>query len=125
MDQSSTIFLEFDFDRLFFSQDLETFGELHSSSSEAGFPFPIIDDSDRNLAKQLGMIDPDEFDNRGLPLTARAVRFFVDASRLIDEFIFCIEGFLHRSRQEGQSKSSLPGDQRKKLRVRFLLFDRN
>lgn len=40
------------------------------------FPFPIIDDSDRTLAKQLGMIDPDEFDNKGLPLTARAVNSF-------------------------------------------------
>ena len=27
------------------------------------------------LAKKLGMIDPDQFDSRGCPLTARAVSF--------------------------------------------------
>ena len=37
------------------------------------FPYPIIDDSSRVLAKKLGMIDPEECDNLGMPLTARAV----------------------------------------------------
>lgn len=40
---------------------------------EGGFPYPIIDDSKRALAVQLGMIDPAEIDDRGMPLTARAV----------------------------------------------------
>ena len=39
------------------------------------FPYPIIADEGRNLAVKLGMIDPDEKDAKGLPLTARAVRF--------------------------------------------------
>uniref|UniRef100_A0A7E4VG88 1-Cys peroxiredoxin n=1 Tax=Panagrellus redivivus TaxID=6233 RepID=A0A7E4VG88_PANRE len=36
-------------------------------------PFPIIADYDRVLAEQLGMIDPDERNAEGIPLTARAV----------------------------------------------------
>lgn len=36
-------------------------------------PFAIIADPKRELAVQLGMIDPDEKDAAGLPLTARAV----------------------------------------------------
>ena len=36
------------------------------------FPFPIIAD-DRTLAVQLNMLDPDELDKSGMPLTARAV----------------------------------------------------
>jgi len=57
------------------------------------FPFPIIDDSDRTLAKQLGMIDPDEFDNKGLPLTARAVNSLLSPLSL---FIFSLfKGIFH------------------------------
>jgi len=37
------------------------------------FSFPIIDDQKRVLAKSLGMIDPDEVDSAGMPVTARAV----------------------------------------------------
>ncbi|GFU48153.1 peroxiredoxin-6 [Trichonephila clavipes] len=37
------------------------------------FPFPIIGDESRELATKLGMIDPDEKDKDGLPLTCRAV----------------------------------------------------
>lgn len=36
-------------------------------------PYPIIDDSSRILAKNLGMIDPEEVDSLGMPLSARAV----------------------------------------------------
>ncbi|XKL66731.1 hypothetical protein PGB90_010151 [Kerria lacca] len=38
-----------------------------------GFPYPIIADEKRELAVQLGMLDPDEKDSKGLPLTCRAV----------------------------------------------------
>lgn len=41
--------------------------------SKKDFRYPIIADEDRNLAVELGMIDPDEKDAQGLPLTARAV----------------------------------------------------
>ncbi|KAK2822064.1 hypothetical protein Q5P01_022129 [Channa striata] len=36
-------------------------------------PFPIIADSKRDLAVALGMLDPDEKDKDGMPLTARCV----------------------------------------------------
>jgi len=37
------------------------------------FPYPIIADEDRKLAVQFGMVDPDERDSAGMPLTCRAV----------------------------------------------------
>jgi len=37
------------------------------------FPYPIIADEKRELAVHLGMVDPDEKDAKGLPLTCRAV----------------------------------------------------
>jgi len=37
------------------------------------FSYPIIDDTSRTLAVELGMLDADEKDAAGLPLTARAV----------------------------------------------------
>lgn len=36
-------------------------------------PFPIIADKNRELAVKLGMLDPDELDKDGMPLTARVV----------------------------------------------------
>ncbi|KAJ8279010.1 hypothetical protein COCON_G00060760 [Conger conger] len=36
-------------------------------------PFPIIADDKRELSVKLGMLDPDELDKDGLPLTARCV----------------------------------------------------
>lgn len=44
------------------------------------FPYPIIEDKERKLANQLGMVDKDELDAAGMPLTARAV-FIVDANK--------------------------------------------
>ena len=37
------------------------------------FGFPIIADPDRKLSVDLGMLDPDEKDKAGMPLTCRAV----------------------------------------------------
>jgi len=50
------------------------------SSATGTFPFPIIADEKRELANLLGMIDPDEIDSAGMPLTARAV-FIVDPGK--------------------------------------------
>ncbi|CAF1232322.1 unnamed protein product [Rotaria sp. Silwood1] len=61
-------------------KDLLAYDKKEQSSCE--FPFPIIDDNDRKLAKQLGMIDPAEFDSKGLPLTARAV-FFIGPDKKV------------------------------------------
>lgn len=47
----------------------------HVTKYEGEFPYPIIADEGRHLAVKLGMIDPDEKDAQGLPLTARAVSF--------------------------------------------------
>lgn len=41
------------------------------------FPYPIIDDADRQLAVRFNMLDKDEIGKSGLPLTCRAV-FIVD-----------------------------------------------
>ncbi|KAL0966273.1 hypothetical protein UPYG_G00293230 [Umbra pygmaea] len=46
---------------------------LAYNREESGLPFPIIADSHRELAVSLGMLDPDEKDKDGLPLTARCV----------------------------------------------------
>lgn len=43
-------------------------------SACCSLPFPIIADSNRELAVALGMLDPDEKDKDGMPLTARCVR---------------------------------------------------
>ncbi|XP_023234601.1 peroxiredoxin-6-like [Centruroides sculpturatus] len=50
-------------------KDICSFSELNSEE----FPYPIISDEGRDLAVQLGMIDPKEKDEKGLPLTCRAV----------------------------------------------------
>ncbi|EEB11859.1 Peroxiredoxin-6, putative [Pediculus humanus corporis] len=51
-----------------------------SSFSEGKFPYPIISDPNRELAVKLGMLDPDEKDSSGLPLTCRAV-FIIDPKK--------------------------------------------
>jgi len=49
--------------------------DLESYCSLAGgkFPYPIIADPDRSLAVKFGMLDPDELNDAGMPLTARVV----------------------------------------------------
>jgi len=49
-------------------QDIQAY-----TSTSGEFCYPIIADTDRSIAKTLGMIDPDEVDVQGLPLTCRAV----------------------------------------------------
>lgn len=44
------------------------------------FPYPIIDDNQRKVASKLGMVDNDELDNAGMPLTARAV-YIIDPNK--------------------------------------------
>uniref|UniRef100_A0A646QD42 1-Cys peroxiredoxin n=1 Tax=Hemiscolopendra marginata TaxID=943146 RepID=A0A646QD42_9MYRI len=53
----------------FWIKDLASYAELGG----ADFPYPIISDENRELAVQLGMIDPAEKDKEGMPLTCRAV----------------------------------------------------
>ncbi|XP_057698207.1 peroxiredoxin-6 [Corythoichthys intestinalis] len=44
-----------------------------NSQASGPLPFPIIADHKRELATKLGMLDPDEIDGDGIPLTARCV----------------------------------------------------
>lgn len=50
-------------------KDIQAYNKLPSGD----FPYPIISDPGRDIAVQLGMLDPNEKDKAGLPLTARAV----------------------------------------------------
>jgi len=51
-------------------KDIQHFAKLDESKK---FPYPIIDDHSRQIAKLLGIIDPAEADNMGNALTARAL----------------------------------------------------
>jgi len=51
-----------------------------ADDTSEGFPYPIIEDSDRKLCVQLGMLDEDELDSIGIPLPARAV-FIIDPTK--------------------------------------------
>lgn len=58
------------------ANDIKVYGSCPGDS----FPYPIIADEDRELASELEMLDPDEKDAHGIPLTARAV-FVVDPNK--------------------------------------------
>lgn len=47
--------------------------DIKKYTTDGKFEFPIIDDSERKLAVELDMLDPDELDKKNMPLTARAV----------------------------------------------------
>ncbi|XP_023650587.1 peroxiredoxin-6 [Paramormyrops kingsleyae] len=57
-------------DHLGWSKDILAY---NNDSSCNALPFPIIADNKRELAVKLGMLDPDERDKDGMPLTARCV----------------------------------------------------
>ena len=48
--------------------------DIKAYTKTTEFPYSIIADPSRELAVQFGMVDPDEKDKKGLPLTCRAVR---------------------------------------------------
>merc|ERR1711997_1398955 len=48
-------------------EDIKAYNKLDA------FSYPIIADPDRPIANTYGMMDPDEMDSKGLPLTCRAV----------------------------------------------------
>ena len=50
--------------------------DIKAYSSQSGeWAYPIIADKQRELAVKFGMLDPDEKDKAGMPLTARCVSF--------------------------------------------------
>ncbi|KAM9109001.1 peroxiredoxin-6 [Megaptera novaeangliae] len=60
-------------DHLAWSKDINAY---NGDEPTEKLPFPIIDDKNRDLAIQLGMLDPAEKDEKGMPVTARAVFIF-------------------------------------------------
>lgn len=54
--------------------------KAYANTTDEEFPYPIIEDESRSLATMLGMLDPDEVDPNGIPLTARAV-FIIDPAK--------------------------------------------
>ncbi|XP_074164472.1 peroxiredoxin-6 [Sminthopsis crassicaudata] len=60
-------------DHLAWSKDINAY---NGDEPKETLPFPIIDDHKRVLAIMLGMLDPDERDSQGMPVTARVVYFF-------------------------------------------------
>ncbi|KAL4717847.1 hypothetical protein ACJJTC_000996 [Scirpophaga incertulas] len=59
------------------SKDIKNYAGFNEADK---FPYPIIADRDRKIASLLGMIDKDELDSEGVPLTARAV-FIIDPNK--------------------------------------------
>jgi 1-Cys peroxiredoxin 6 len=50
--------------------------DIESFTPGAKVSYPILADPTRELAVKFGMLDPDEIDAKGIPLTARAVYIF-------------------------------------------------
>ncbi|CAF97611.1 unnamed protein product, partial [Tetraodon nigroviridis] len=61
--------------RLSAHQDILAYNGEDGESGE--LPFPIIADANRELAVALGMLDPEEKDKDGMPLTARCASVFI------------------------------------------------
>ncbi|XP_068937670.1 peroxiredoxin-6-like isoform X3 [Petaurus breviceps papuanus] len=60
-------------DHLSWSKDINAYNGEEATKK---LPFPIIDDHKRDLAIKLGMLDPNQRDGQGMPLTARVVFIF-------------------------------------------------
>ena len=48
-------------------EDIKAYSKLES------FDYPIISDPDRRIANLYGMLDPEEKDSKGIPLTCRSM----------------------------------------------------
>lgn len=57
-------------------EDIKAYAEM----TDKEFPYPIVEDETRKLATLLGMLDPAEVDDHGIPMTARAV-FIIDPAK--------------------------------------------
>jgi len=52
---------------------LQDINAYNGEQPQEKLPFPIIADANRELSVKLGMLDPDERDKDGMPLSARVV----------------------------------------------------
>lgn len=57
----------------FLSSAFQDINAYNGEEPTEKLPFPIIDDKNRDLAILLGMLDPAEKDEKGMPVTARVV----------------------------------------------------
>uniref|UniRef100_A0A8C2I6X6 Peroxiredoxin 6 n=1 Tax=Cyprinus carpio TaxID=7962 RepID=A0A8C2I6X6_CYPCA len=82
-------------------------------------PFPIIADDKRELSVLLGMLDPDERDKDGMPLTARCVTIMVSQYYECGKKFICIHfsspPFLFKPGQEVMVIPSLSDEEANKL----------
>ena len=66
--------------------------------------YPIISDPKRELAVTLGMVDPDEKDKAGLPVTCRAVSRPFNIMIILfchyNYLLLLLKGFYHFTREE-------------------------
>ncbi|XP_043479958.1 peroxiredoxin-6 [Leptopilina heterotoma] len=56
-------------------KDIKAYGGIKTE-----FPYPIIEDESRKIVTQLGMLDPQELDSAGIPVSARSV-FIIDQNK--------------------------------------------
>ncbi|CAO2637426.1 PRDX6 [Lemmus lemmus] len=77
-------------DHLAWSKDINAY---NGDEPTEKLPFPIIDDKKRELAILLGMLDPSEKDEKGMPVTARVVFIFGPDKKLknFDEILRVIK----------------------------------
>jgi 1-Cys peroxiredoxin 6 len=71
-------------DHLKWQKDILSYGGCSDLNS---FPFPMIDDSNRSLATRLGLVDGEESQAVGLPLSCRGM-FFVGPDNLLKMYAF-------------------------------------
>ena len=67
------------------------------AGEKGDLPYPIIADEKRDLAVKLGMVDPDEKDAAGLPLTCRAVSVSVCVCTCVVCLCVLVSGYLNRT----------------------------
>ena len=53
------------------------------------FDYPIISDPNRRIANLYGMLDPDEIDSKGLPLTCRSM-FIIGPDKYVLKIIIIL-----------------------------------
>ena len=66
-------------------EDIKEYGGLNKESK---LPYPIIDDSSRELAVRFNMLDKDEIGSTGMPLTCRAVFIIDEHKKLRLSFLY-------------------------------------
>lgn len=77
--------------------------------SDRGFPYPIIADPDRVVAKKFGMLEIDD-QSAGLPVTCRAVFVFGPDKTLKLSLLYPASTGAPRARMGGRRSGDSPGE---------------